>query len=143
MPSIVSANRSADRERGEQHEQAVDRIVDGQHPDRAGYQVWNELHVTAEHQRDELADDDAEPPGCKDSVERAPIEGADDEQFSDAAENGADESDGQACPRDQPKLDGDDSAIGADGQPGAMGEIDDLEHAENGPRSNAAPRENP
>ena len=85
VPSIVSANTSADRERGEKHEQAVDGIVDGQHPDRSGHQVWNELHVTAERQRDELADDDAEPPGCKDRVERAPIEGPDDEQFSDAA----------------------------------------------------------
>jgi hypothetical protein len=131
VPSIVSA--SADLERGEQHEQAVDRIVDGQHPDRAGHKVGDQLNVAAKRQRDELADHDPESPGRKYGVKRATVERADDEKLGDAAqESSRDEGDRQTRPRIEPQLYGGNGAIGPDRQPRAMCEVDDLEHAEYG-----------
>ena len=58
-----------------------------------------ELHFAPESQRDQLPDDDAEPPGREDRVERAIIERANDEALDQQT---ADEAEGQRGWRREP-----------------------------------------
>ena len=96
-------------------------------------EVLHELDVATEGERDKLADDDAEPPGRKDRVERAAIERADDKSSATPPSRAPDdEGERKRRPRVEPELRGDHGAIGADRQPRAMREIDDLQHAEDG-----------
>ena len=84
-------------------------------------------------QRDELPDHDAQAPGGEDRIQRTLVERPDDELFGNAAEEAADdEGKRQRQPGIEAEARDDDGAIGADGQPCPMGEIDDLQHAENG-----------
>ena len=79
---------SADRQRGERSEAAGrpnSRLPSSSTVPDIG--LGHELHFAPERQRDQLADDDAEPPGRQDGVERAAVERAHDEPLVDAAED--------------------------------------------------------
>jgi hypothetical protein len=133
--------QNTDRKRGEQHEQSVDRIVDGQHTYRSGHKVRDELNVAAKRQRDEFAYNNPESPGRKDRIKRTTVERPNDEEFGDPAqESSCNKGDRQAGPRiKSPSFTAAAELAGA-ASARAVREIDDLEHAEYWPTGRPTPR---
>jgi hypothetical protein len=111
--------------------QAIERGLCAQHLHRAGQRALDELHAAPEDQRDDLPDDDAQPPGGQDGVQRARVQRLDDGALDHGAEHHAHAERGQcAPPGTQAGLLRQQRHVAAQRQEAAMGEIDDLHDAE-------------
>ena len=86
VPFSTSRHARRRSDHGDDHEdQAILRIGLAEQIDRAGHRALDELDLAPEHERDELADDDAEAPGGEDRVERAGVERPHHEPLDDIA----------------------------------------------------------
>ena len=97
---------------------------------RPADRALGEADLPAEVQRDELHDDDVEPPGGEDGVHGPRVKPAEHPPFHQRRAGDADdEGDKERRPRVPAEPGRDDAGVGADREERAVGQVDDLEDA--------------